>query len=95
MVIRTEHESYILDAHHDRQGPKDKRHDAIDVHFRQGDAMITVKAFLESVEGACPDVAKHHTQCGNGQSDGLEGKSIGFRVGGGKIKFIEKSDIQN
>ena len=97
MIIRKEKESYILDAYDDDQRPKDKRHDAIDIRFRQGDGMIAVKAFLESVEGACPDVAKNYTQGADNQCKGciFVGRVIGFRVGGGKIEFIEKWDSQS
>jgi hypothetical protein len=97
MIIRKEKESYILDAYDDDQRPKDKRHDAIDIRFRQGDGMIAVKAFLESVEGACPDVAKNYTQGADNQFKGciFEGVVIEFRVGVGKIGFIEKWGIQS
>jgi hypothetical protein len=96
MVIRKEKENYILDAHDDDQRPKDKRHDAIDIRFRQGDGMTPVKAFLEGVQGACPNVAKNYTQGADNQYKGciFEGMVIGFRVGGGKIVFIEKWRIQ-
>jgi len=59
--------------------------------------MIPVKAFLEGVEGACSDVAKNHTQGADNQYKGciLEGRVIGFRVGRGKIGFIEKLGIQS
>ncbi len=59
--------------------------------------MSAVKAFLESVEGACPDVAKNYTQGADNQYKGciLEGRVIGFRVGGGEIQFIEKWGIQS
>ena len=97
MIIRKEHESYILDAHHDRQGPKDKRHDAIEIRFRQGDGMIAVKAFLEGVKGACPDVTKNYAQGADSQREGcvFEPTVIGFRVRGGKIGVIEKSGIRS
>ena len=97
MIIRQEKESYILDAHDNDQRPKDKRHDAIDIHFRQRNGVIAVKAFLESVEGACPDVAKYYTQGADNQYQGclLVRMVIGFRVGGGKIEFIEKWGIQS
>ena len=54
--------------------------------------MIAMKAFLEGVEGACPDVAENHTQGTDNQYKGciLEGIVIGFRVGRGKIGVIEK-----
>ena len=59
--------------------------------------MITVKAFLESVERACPDVAKNYTQGADNQYKGciFERMVIGLRVGGGKIEFIEKWGIQS
>ena len=59
--------------------------------------MIAVKAFLESVEGACPDVAKNYTQGADNQYKGciFVRMVIGFRVGGGKIEFIEKWGIQS
>ena len=59
--------------------------------------MITVKAFLESVERACPDVAKNYTQGANNQYKGciFERMVIGLRAGGRKIEFIEKWGIQN
>jgi hypothetical protein len=59
--------------------------------------MIAVKAFLESVEGACPDVAKNYTQGADNQYKGciLVGMVIGFRVGGGEIEVIEKPCIQS
>ena len=59
--------------------------------------MITMKAFLESVEGARPDVAKNYTQGADNQSKGcmLVESVIGFRVGGGGIQFIEKWGIQS
>jgi len=79
MMIRKEHESHILDAHHDCHGPKDKRQGAIYIRFRQSDGMIAVKAFLEGIKAACPNVAKHHTQRTDRQSHGLEGKVIRFR----------------
>ena len=97
MIIRKEKESYILDAHDDDQRPKDKRHDAIDIHFRQRNGMIAVKAFPESVEGACPDVAKNYTQGADNQYKGclFVRRVIGFRIGWGKIEFIEKWGIQS
>ncbi len=92
MVIRKEKENYILDAHDDDQGPKDKRHDAIDIRFRQGDGMIPVKAFLEGVQRACPNVAKNYAQGADNQYNGciFERMVIGSRVGRVKIGFIEK-----
>jgi hypothetical protein len=59
--------------------------------------MSAVKAFLESVDGACPDVAKNYTQGADNQYKGciFVGRVIGFRVGGGKIEFIEKWDSQS
>jgi hypothetical protein len=59
--------------------------------------MITVKAFLESVEGARPDVAKNYTQGADNQSKVcmLVESVIGFRVGGGGIQFVEKWGIQS
>jgi len=97
MIIRKEKESYIFDADNNDQGPKDKRHDAIDIRFRQRNGMIAVKAFLESVDGACPDVAKNYTQGADNQYKGciFVGMVIGFRVGGGEIEFIEKWGIQS
>ena len=59
--------------------------------------MITVKAFLESVERACPDVTKNYTQGADNQFKGciFERMVIGLRVGAGKMEFIEKWDFQN
>lgn len=59
--------------------------------------MIPVKAFLEGVQGACPDVAKNYTQGAYNQYKGciFEGMVIGFRVGGMKSEFIENWDIQS
>jgi hypothetical protein len=42
--------------------------------------MIAVKAFLEGIEGARPDVAEDHAQRGDGQSHGPHRIRIG--VGG-------------
>ena len=97
MIVRKEHESYILNAHDNGQRPKDKRHNAINIRFCQGDGMIAPKAFLEGVEGACPDVAINYTQGADSQHKGcvFEGTAIGFRVAGGKIGVIEKSGIQS
>src|SRR4030042_2615727 len=69
MNIRKEHESYILDAHNNCQRPKDKRHNAINIRFRQGDGMIAVKSFLDGVEGACPDIAVYYTQGAESQQE--------------------------
>ena len=97
MIVRKEHESYILDAHDEGQRPKDKRHDSIDIRVCQGDGMIAPKAFLEGVKGACPDVAKNYTQGANSKHKGcvFGGTVVGFGVGGGRIGFIEKSGIQS
>ena len=59
--------------------------------------MFAVKAFLESVEGACSDVAKNYTQGADNQYKGsvFEGMAIGSRVGGGKVEVIEKWGIQS
>jgi hypothetical protein len=97
MIIRKEKENHILDAHDDDQRPKDKRHDAIDIRFRQRNGMSAVKAFLDSVDGACPDVAKNYTQGADNQYKGciFVERVIGFRVGGEKIELIEKWDSQS
>jgi len=59
--------------------------------------MTAVKAFLEGVKGACPDVAINYTQGADSKPEGfiLEGTVIGFRVKGEKIGFIERSGIQS
>ena len=97
MIICKKHESYILDAYHDCQGPKDKGHDAKDIRFRQGDGMNAVKAYLESVEGACPDIAKNYTQGAESQYWGciFERMVIGLMAARQKSEFIEKVCIQS
>jgi hypothetical protein len=97
MIIRKEHESYILDAHHNCQGPKDKRHDTKDIRFRQGDGMNAVKAYLESVEGTCPDIAKNYTQGAKSQYWGsiFERMMIGLSTMGQKIEVIGKACVQS
>jgi hypothetical protein len=97
MIVRKEHESYILNAHDEGQRPKDKRHDSIDIRFCQGDGMIAPKAFLEGVKGACPDVAINYTQGANSKHKGcvFGGTVVRFRVERGEIGVIEKSGIQS
>jgi hypothetical protein len=58
--------------------------------------MTPVKAFLERVQGACPDVAKNYTQGAYNQYKGsiFEGMVIGFRIGRMKIEFIKNWRIQ-
>ncbi len=58
--------------------------------------MSPVKAFLEGVQGARPDVAKNYPQGAYNQYKGciFEGMVIGFRVGGMKIEFVENWRIQ-
>jgi len=57
--------------------------------------MITVKAFLESVERACPDVTKNYTQGADNQYKGciFERMVIGLSPAGPKIEVIKKPRI--
>ena len=65
-VVGTHDDGDVLgrDQGHDR--PEDQRQDAEDVFRRHRDRMVAVEDFLESVEGAGPDVAENDTDGGDG-----------------------------